>query len=384
VPSTQMGSERLGGFRHSPNGIVREMIVPRGGEPPSQREVPPAADEAFRVRVDAALASFADAKRAELEAISPDLATVADAAIDFISGGKRLRPLFCRAGWVIGGGDPDLRAFDGAAASLEWLQGSALAHDDLMDGSDTRRGRPSLHRQFEELHRTEHLLGSAGRLGAAAGILLGDLMLSWVDEQFRASALPRLADALPWLDRCKTEVAAGQYLDVLAQARGNVDVDLAMLVVRYKSAKYTVERPMHIGAALAGADAGLLDALSAVALPLGEAFQLRDDVLGVFGDPVVTGKPAGDDVREGKQTVLIARAAALGTPADRARIEALLGTAEGVGELTALIERTGALSAVEADIARLEGEALAALERLPRAAGAVLGSLVRSATRRER
>jgi geranylgeranyl diphosphate synthase type I len=354
------------------------MTVPR------RRAVAPADNEAFRARVDAALASFAAAKRAELHAISPDLATFADAAIDFIAGGKRLRPLFCRAGWLVGGGDPDVQAFDDAAASLEWLQGSALAHDDLMDGSDTRRGRPSLHRQFEGLHRTDHLLGSAERHGAAAAILLGDLMLSWVDEQFRASALPRLPEALTWLDRCKTEVAAGQYLDVLAQARGNLDVEVAMQVVRYKSAKYTVERPMHIGAALAGADADVMSALSAVALPLGAAFQLRDDVLGVFGDPAVTGKPAGDDVREGKRTVLVARAAALGTAADRVRIEALLGTAEGAGELTALIERTGALAAVEADIARLEGEALAALERLPREAGIALESLVQSATRRER
>jgi geranylgeranyl diphosphate synthase type I len=370
VPHTQVVSERLMAFRHTANGIVREMTAPD--------------DDAFRVRVDAALANFADAKRAELEAISPELATFADAAFGFITGGKRLRPLFCRAGWLVGGGDPDLPGFDDAAASLEWLQGSALAHDDLMDGSDTRRGRPSLHRQFEVLHRNEHLLGSAERHGAAAAILLGDLMLSWVDEQFRASALPRLADALPWLDRCKTEVAAGQYLDVLAQARGNVDVDVAMRVVRYKSAKYTVERPMHIGAALAGADGPLHDALSSVALPLGEAFQLRDDILGVFGDPEVTGKPAGDDVREGKRTVLIAQAAALGTAADRAQIEALLGTVEGVGQLTALIERTGALAAVEATIARLEGEALAALKRLPPASADVVESLVHSATRRER
>jgi geranylgeranyl diphosphate synthase type I len=343
-----------------------------------------AADEAFRARVDAALASFAKAKRAELAATSPYLATFADAASDFSAGGKRLRPLFCRAGWLVADGDPDLPAFDDAAASLEWLQGSALAHADLMDGSDTRRGRPSLHRQFEELHRAEDLLGSAERHGAAAAILLGDLMLSWVDEQFRSSSLPRLADALPWLDRCKTEVAAGQYLDVLAQARGNLDVDVAMRVVRYKSAKYTVERPMHIGAALAGADADFLDALSSVALPLGEAFQLRDDVLGVFGDPAITGKPAGDDLREGKRTVLVARAAALGTAADRQRIESLLGTAAGTGELTALVERTGALASVEADIARLEAESLAALDRLPRQAHAVVESLVRSATRRER
>jgi geranylgeranyl diphosphate synthase type I len=344
----------------------------------------PAADEAFRTRVDNALAAFAAAKRAQLADISPDLVPFVDAAIDFVAGGKRLRPLFCRAGWLIAGGEPDLVGFDDAAASLEWLQGSALAHDDLMDGSDTRRGRPSLHRAFEQTHRADGLRGSAERHGAAAAILLGDLMLSWVDEQFRASDLPHLGDALPWLDRCKTEVAAGQYLDVLAQGRANVDVEQAMLVVRFKSAKYTVERPLHIGAALAGADAELLAQLSAVALPLGEAFQLRDDVLGVFGQPATTGKPAGDDLREGKRTVLIARTAELGNDADRLAIEKLLGTAEGVADLTELIERTGALAAVEADIARLEFQARSALEALPDPASDILDTLVGMVTRRDR
>jgi geranylgeranyl diphosphate synthase type I len=344
--------------------------------------VPP--DEAFRSRVDAALASFAAGKRSELGSVSPDLVPFVDAAIAFVAGGKRLRPLFCRAGWLIAGGDPELAAFDQAAASLEWLQGSALAHDDLMDGSDTRRGRPSLHRAFEQLHREQNLRGDAERHGAAAAILLGDLMLSWVDEQFRASGLPHLDAALPWLDRCKTEVAAGQYLDVLAQGRGNVDAEQAMLVVQYKSAKYTVERPLHIGAALAGADRQLIDGLSAVGVPLGAAFQLRDDVLGVFGDPASTGKPAGDDLREGKRTVLVARAFELGTDADRDAVERTLGTAAGVGELTSLIERTGALTAVEADIVRLEAEARSALEALPAAAAEILDSLVRSATRRDR
>lgn len=350
------------------NGIVRTVTVPPD----------------FRERVDAALSRFAERKRAELVAISPDLAALAGAAADFVAGGKRLRPLFCRAGWIVAGGDPELAAFDEAAASLEWLQGSALAHDDLMDGSDTRRGRPSLHRQFEQLHRTSGLLGDAEHHGAAAAILLGDLMLSWVDEQFRSCQLPHLPDALPWLDRCKTEVAAGQYLDVLAQASGNVDVDTAMRVVRYKSAKYTVERPLHIGAALAGASDSLLADLTRVALPLGEAFQLRDDVLGVFGDPATTGKPAGDDLREGKRTVLIARAAALGTDTDRAEIERLLGTQAGVDDLTVLIERTGALASVEDDIARLESEAMSVIDTLPHHAGTALSSLVVSATRRER
>jgi geranylgeranyl diphosphate synthase type I len=341
-----------------------------------------AADEAYRLRIDAALTDFAARKRAALADVSADLTDFVDAAADFIAGGKRLRALFCRAGWLVGGGDPDLAAFDQAAASLEWLQGSALAHDDLMDGSDTRRGRPSLHRQFEQLHREEKFVGEAVQFGSSAAILLGDLMLSWVDEQFRQSGLPRTLEALPWLDLCKTEVAAGQYLDVLAQARGTFSVDQAMLVLRFKSAKYTIERPLHLGAALAGAPTSVMDALSSLALPLGEAFQLRDDVLGVFGDPAVTGKPAGDDLREGKTTVLIAKAAELGDEADRAAIRTLLGTPDGVDELTALIERTGALAAVEVDISRLEAIADAALATLPVGSDEVLGALVRSATRR--
>jgi len=343
-----------------------------------------AADEAYRVRIDATVAEFAARKRAELADVSDDLADLVDAAADFVAGGKRLRALFCRAGWLVAGGNPDLVNFDHAAASLEWLQGSALAHDDLMDGSDTRRGRPSLHRRFERLHRDSRFVGDAEQFGGSAAILLGDLMLSWVDEQFRQGQLPRTLEALPWLDQCKTEVAAGQYLDVLAQARGTFNVEHAMLVVRFKSAKYTVERPLHLGAALAGASPALIEALSALALPLGEAFQLRDDVLGVFGDPTVTGKPAGDDLREGKTTVLVAKAAELGTDADRTAIRALLGTSAGVTELTTLIERTGALAAVEADIDRLEKVADTALAALPVGSEHVLGALVRSATRRDR
>lgn len=338
--------------------------------------------EAYRPRIDAALTVFTSDKRAELATVSPNLAGFVDAAVEFVSGGKRLRPLFCRAGWLISGGDPDDERFDHAAASLEWLHGSALAHDDLMDGSDTRRGRPSLHRAFEDLHRSEGMRGSAEGHGAAVAILLGDLMLSWVDEQFRRSQLPRVLEALPWLDRCKTEVAAGQYLDVLAQAHDNVGVSEAMLVVRFKSAKYTVERPLHLGAALAGAPASLLEALSNVAIPLGEAFQLRDDVLGLFGDPGVTGKPAGDDLREGKRTVLIARAAELGSDADRSRIDELLGSADGIEELTDLIERTGALAAVESDIERLERAAQDAMSTLPPGADDAIGPLLAKSTRR--
>ena len=146
--------------------------------------------------------------------------------------------------------------------------------------------------------------------GAAAAILLGDLLLSWSDEVLRTCGLPaaRVIDALGYFDRTRSEVVTGQFLDVSAQARGAADVDTAMTVLRYKSAKYSIERPLHIGAALAGATAQQITQLTRFGLPLGEAFQLRDDLLGVFGDPSVTGKPAGDDLIEGKRTVLVALA----------------------------------------------------------------------------
>ena len=171
---------------------------------------------------------------------------------------------------------------------------------------------------------------------------------------------------------------------MLVQTRPSVGVDEAMRVVRYKSAKYTVERPLHLGAALAGADDTVIAALSDVALPLGEAFQLRDDVLGVFGDPGVTGKPAGDDLREGKRTVLVARAAELGTDADREQLARTLGTTDGVDGLRDLVERTGALAAVEADIDRLERQADAALDALPPGGRELLEPLLLTATRRTR
>jgi geranylgeranyl diphosphate synthase type I len=336
----------------------------------------------FRERIDHTLTEFVDSQRAVLSPLGPDLDALADAAIAFVAGGKRLRPQFCYAGWLVAGGDPDEPAIVRAAAALEWLQGSALVHDDLMDGSDTRRGRPSVHRAFEAQHVAEHRHGDAAGFGASAAVLMGDLLLSWTDELFRSSDLPTTRAAFDFLDRCKTEVVAGQFLDVAGQTRASLSVEEAMLVVRYKSAKYTVERPLHIGAALAGGSPALIEGLSEVALPLGEAFQLRDDVLGVFGDPAVTGKPAGDDLREGKRTVLVARAFELADEAGRAMLAEGLGTVDGVGPLADLIRACGALDAVEADISHLEDQADAAIDRL--GAKDVLGPLALTATRRAR
>ena len=347
-------------------------------------------DPAFRTRVDAALVSFVDRQRPLLTDLGPDLGELADSALAFVVGGKRLRPQFCFAGWLIGGGDPTSADFVTAAASLEWLQASALVHDDLMDGSDTRRGRPSIHREYEARHVSGARSGDAAGFGLSTAVLLGDLMLSWCDQMFTGAVLesPTLATHLrtarTYLDLCKSEVVAGQFLDVVGQTRQSLTVAEAMKVVRYKSAKYTVERPLHIGAALAGADTGLIAGLSAVALPLGEAFQLRDDVLGVFGDPSVTGKPAGDDLREGKRTVLVARTSELTDEAGRTILRERLGTEDGVDDVRELIESSGALAAVETDIARLEDQAETALRHLGQEAREILGPLALTATRRTR
>ena len=350
----------------------------------------PADDPDFGTLVDRALARFAERQTAILHPLGADLERFTAEAVAFVAGGKRLRPRFCHAGWLVAGGRPGDEHLATAAASLEWLQASALVHDDLMDGSDTRRGRPSVHRAFEALHRAEGRDGDAAGFGTSAAVLLGDLMLSWCDEMFTGAILDspglssRLSAARRFLDLCKTEVVAGQLLDVAGQTRPRLSVDEAMTIVRFKAAKYTVERPLHIGAALAGASDDLLDGLSAVGLPLGEAFQLRDDVLGVFGDPTVTGKPAGDDLREGKRTVLVSRTYELTDDAGRDLLDRGLGTPDAVSELTALIETSGALAAVEADIARLEADTDDAIARLPGHAQDVLAPLARTATRRTR
>ncbi|WP_293786581.1 polyprenyl synthetase family protein [uncultured Aeromicrobium sp.] len=344
----------------------------------------PLDDSTFRERVEHELQAVAAVQRTRLTGIAAALVELVDAASAFVAGGKLLRPLFCFAGWQVAGGDPDDPRIARAAAAFEWLQGSALVHDDLMDGSDSRRGRPSVHRAFEARHRDHKRAGDPVAYGAQTAILLGDLLLSWADEQIRRVAEApdwHLTTALRFWDLAKTEVIAGQFLDVLAQTTRELSVEDAMRVIRFKAATYTIERPLHVGAALAGADDALLAGLSRLALPLGEAFQLRDDLLGVFGDSAATGKPSGDDLREGKRTVLVARAA---ERVGAERVLGLLGRQDAVEELTALIESSGARAAVEDDIVRLENAADDALAALGPEAVRLLTPLARAATRRDR
>ncbi|TFD03553.1 polyprenyl synthetase family protein [Cryobacterium sp. TMT1-66-1] len=348
--------------------------------------------------------------------ISSDLTPLIDYSRQFLSGGKRFRAQFCYwgarsvlpqdSGPESGqptAGQPSVSADDEAAASaapapaagglaavvsaasaLEIFHAAALVHDDIIDNSDTRRGAPSAHKLFESLHEREGWAGDSASYGRASAILLGDLLLGWSDELLD-EGLDELADrasarrARLEFNFMRTEVTAGQYLDILeerawlAQPEAEL-LDRALRVIVYKSAKYSVQAPLVIGAALAGASATQLNSLRAFGLPLGMAYQLRDDLLGVFGDAAVTGKPSGDDLTEGKRTVLIALARERLSDADRASLDAQLGnptlnTAQ-IRALQQLISASGAVDRVEALIEAQVAEALAALETAPISAGA--------------
>jgi geranylgeranyl diphosphate synthase type I len=352
--------------------------------------------EQLRARVQAVLDDVLAHQRDVLGAVSDDLTPLVDAAADLTRGGKRLRPAFCYWGWRGAGGPADGTAGEAivrAATGLELFQAAALIHDDVMDDSDTRRGMPAIHRRFAELHRGSSWLGTPERFGEAAAILLGDLCLSWSDELLTGSGLDSaaLTRGRPVFDRMRTELMGGQYLDMLEQARAGQDdgaAERARQVIRYKSAKYTIEHPLLLGGTLAGGSPELLAAYSAYGLPLGEAFQLRDDVLGVFGDPEQTGKPAGDDLREGKRTMLVAFARQNGTAAQQASLRRHLGDprldAASVAELREVIVDTGALAEVERLIEALVAEAAAALDTSDVAdpTRGVLSGLIAAATAR--
>lgn len=343
----------------------------------------------LRYRVSEALREHIATQRTRMSDISPKLIPLVDALEEFLlDGGKRLRPAFAYWGWR-GAGGQDTAEVIRAVAAFEWVQACALIHDDVMDASDTRRGNPAIHRRFSATHVDAGWGGDADRFGTAAAILLGDVCLIWADEMLNTSGMDTdaLLRAQPVYDQMRAEIMAGQYLDVLGQAAGDRTVSSAMTVVRYKSAKYTVERPLHFGAALAGVDS-LVPVYSAYGLPLGEAFQLRDDVLGVFGDPDETGKPAGDDVREGKRTVLIAKALERADSGQAAEIERHLGNPEldgaGVSTVRTIIAETGALAETEKMISELTDRALGALhtDQINDEAADVLRELAVAATSR--
>ena len=338
----------------------------------------------FLQEVQKALDAFCDRQQAEFEAISPDLNTVVDYTRDLLQGGKRFRALFCYYSWAscLGDVEPtqdDLAGIVGIAASLEMFHAAALVHDDLLDQSDMRRGSPAIHKRFETHHQNKNYAGSPERFGVAGSVLVGDLMLGWSSEIFGHALLNSTDKQVESACRdefslMRVEVMAGQYLDVLEENAANTRsiseaVGRAEKVILYKTAKYSIEAPLRIGAAFAGADPGQLGQFTQFGIPLGMAFQLRDDILGVFGDPSITGKPAGDDLREGKRTVLVAltkESLAEKSPSMITTFEELLTSreldAEQIAFLQKLISDSGALQKTERMILELGDRALENLD----------------------
>lgn len=350
---------------------------------------------------------YLSSRAPQLAQIAPELAPFVDFSRKLLAGGKRFRALFCYWGWQAVAADdlfddaPASDSFDAvilAATALEVFHAAALVHDDIMDNSDTRRGMPAAHRRFEALHRESNWLGSAPQFGKSSALLLGDLLLSWSDEIF-ADGLSKLSDlrariaARSEFNLMRTEVTVGQYLDILEENAWARQPEAELLprahrVIVYKSAKYSVEAPLAIGASLGGGSLAQLSALREFGLPLGVAFQLRDDVLGVFGDPALTGKPSGDDLREGKRTVLIALAREKLPANARRLLDELLGDPDLSDQQVELLQNTitesGALDALEAVIEQNTREALAAISDAPisRSARAQLTALADTVIRR--
>ena len=358
--------------------------------------------------VQARIEEFLSERTTILRSISPDLEPLDAFSKRFLSGGKRFRALFCYWGWHAVGragfdpfeSEPERDRFPviSAASALEVFHAAALVHDDIIDNSDTRRGAPAAHRLFGSLHGESGWAGGAEDFGRASAILLGDLLLGWSDELLD-EGLATLADrhaargARAEFNRMRTEVMAGQYLDILEERAWLTQPDSeqrarAERVIVFKSAKYSIEAPLAIGGAIAGATATQLAALRDFGLPLGIAYQLRDDLLGVFGDPEVTGKPSGDDLREGKRTMLVAIARERLATGQRRLLDELLGDPGLDAEQVRMLQRTitdcGAVDEVERLIADNLARATAVLADAPfsREARAELGSLAKAVTRR--
>lgn len=308
-----------------------------------------------------------DAETARWAAFDEDL----QAPIEHIGrlvfgGGKRLRPSFCQWGFVGAGGRPDDQRIIDAGAALELMHAFALFHDDVMDDAVSRRGTPTTHTVFAGAHAAAGWAGESRRFGEGVAILVGDLAFVMADQLLLDA--PR--DAWVIWNELRTELNVGQLLDIVGSVRGDRRLDKAERICRYKSGKYTVERPLHLGAVLAAPDraAELLPALSAYGLPLGDAFQMRDDVMGAFGDEAVTGKPVGGDLREGKPTPLLARAVGAATPAQRSVLDEVGApdlNDDDIANIQQVIVDTGALAALETQITALTDEAVAAIEIAP-------------------
>jgi geranylgeranyl diphosphate synthase, type I len=279
------------------------------------------------------------------------LAAAGDILLKFVLGGKCLRSTFMYLGWLCRAlpSDTALRG----AASLELLHAFALLQDDVMDASVSRRGRPAAHIQLARWHRERRLSGSPQRFGESAAILLGDLCLIWSEQMLRESGVERrgLSQAWPRYDAMRTELAVGQFADLAGDVRDLPPLEAVLEVARRKSGNYTVRRPLEIGAAMAGCDDRTLSGLGRYGAAVGEAFQLRDDMLGVFGSTSTTGKPSGGDLLERKPTSVVIAAYQLADAPTRRKLSELMNSDtlddSALDQWRALIVATGAVQMIE-------------------------------------
>ncbi|MET9361603.1 polyprenyl synthetase family protein [Streptomyces sp. NPDC006632] len=337
---------------------------------------------AFKSRVDDVVSGFVAEEADRFAAIDPLLDPVAEQMETALADGKRLRAAFCYWGWRAAG-QPDSDALVRAAASMELVHAAAVVHDDLIDDSPLRHGRPTAHIALRGAVRRGPRADPAAR---SLAMLVGDLLMALAGQLFTTSGLPAayLARARPLWWVMARELIAGECLEIL-RTGAEPDTTASLKVVRYKTAKYTVEQPLLIGGALAGAGARLREGYCAYGLPLGEAFQLRDDLLGLFGDPGHTGKANADDVRGQRPTALLAETWRLADGAERELLRTLLGRSdldrEGLDTVRATMRRIGAPDRVEHMIGARVEEALCVLHDLqvPAPAATALTTLAHSA-----
>ncbi len=334
-------------------------------------------------KVQVRLGEILAAERLHWAELDPSLDEPLAALSDLLlANGKRIRPAYCYWGWVLGGGDPHDDTVWDAGCALETLHAFALVHDDFMDASPMRRGAPSVWKRFTQRHSDSRWHGDSRRFGDAIAVLVGDMAMVLADRGLGTAA----AEARTVWDTLRSELNMGQYLDIVCSARGSVTEDEARRIVEHKTARYTVVRPLQLGAALVG-QAALSGPLEQHGLPVGVAFQLRDDVLGAFGDADSTGKPVGDDLRQGKPTLLMSYARMSASRPQQALLN-MAGTEmddEALASLQQVIVDTGALARVERTIDELLVQALDAINALPPIpeAHSALTALAEYAARRE-
>jgi geranylgeranyl diphosphate synthase type I len=299
---------------------------------------------------------------------APDTAVLGEVLNDFVAKGKYLRSTFAYLGWLCG--QPESTAAAQAAGGLELLHAFALIQDDVMDESASRRGRSTVHVQLADWHRGTGRCDDSDRFGRSAAILLSDLCLIWAERMLREAGLPptSVQRAWPVYDLMRSELAVGQYSDLLNEGAGAPTLPVVLDIARRKSGNYSVRRPLELGAALAGCPPSTTRALQRYGTLIGEAFQLRDDLLGVFGDPELTGKPLGDDLRQHKATSVVVLARELASPSQRDRLNTLVTLPAGEPDEASriewwqrLIEQTGAPARIEQLIADRVSAATAAL-----------------------